>query len=71
MRKLIFFSANLIVLFLLFQAGVQMLFAQTAPPSRQEILRGSITPEREWWDLLHYHLAVEFFPEQKQSKART
>ena len=68
MRKLIFFFTNLIVLFLLLQSGVQTLFAQSAPPSRQEILRGSTTPEREWWDLLHYHLAVEFFPETKTIK---
>src|ERR1051325_4996964 len=39
--------------------------AQTEPPSRQEILRGSITPEREWWDVQHYHLSVEFFPDAK------
>ena len=29
---------------------------------RQARLRGSITPEREWWDLQHYHLSVEFLP---------
>ena len=28
-------------------------------------LRGEVTPEREWWDLLHYDLAVEVFPETK------
>lgn len=27
--------------------------------SQQDSLRGSITPEREWWDLLHYDLHVE------------
>lgn len=26
--------------------------------SEQDSLRGSITPEREWWDLLHYNLSV-------------
>ena len=30
---------------------------------RQAKLRGSITAEREWWDVRHYHLDVEFFPE--------
>ena len=34
--------------------------------TRQETLRGSITPEREWWDVLHYHLRVEFLPETKR-----
>ncbi len=35
-------------------------------PERAAILRGSITPERQWWDLLHYHLSVQIFPEQKK-----
>jgi len=34
--------------------------AKTEPITRQETLRGSVTPEREWWDVLHYHLQVEF-----------
>ncbi|MDB4777883.1 M1 family metallopeptidase [bacterium] len=33
--------------------------------SRQDRLRGSISPEREWWDLKHYHLTLEVFPETK------
>src|ERR1044072_1432395 len=44
------------------------LFAQTEPISRQEMLRGSVTPEREWWDVLHYHLRVEFLPETRRLK---
>jgi aminopeptidase N len=36
--------------------------AQDTPVTRQETLRGSITPEREWWDVLHYDLAVQFIP---------
>lgn len=36
--------------------------------SRQDSLRGSITPEREWWDLVNYHLKVEVLPEKKQIK---
>lgn len=39
--------------------------AQTGPVTRQEMLRGSITPEREWWDLQHYDLSVEFMPETR------
>jgi aminopeptidase N len=37
---------------------------QGAPvnPTRQEILRGTITPERGWWDVMHYDLAVQFMP---------
>lgn len=37
-------------------------------PTRQEILRGSITPEREWWDVLHYDLSVQFMPETRTIK---
>lgn len=40
----------------------------TAAAERQERLRGSITPEREWWDLQHYHLSVEFIPATKELK---
>ena len=32
---------------------------------RQDRLRGSITREREWWDLVHYDLALEVLPETK------
>jgi hypothetical protein len=39
---------------------------QGEPITRQETLRGSITPEREWWDVLHYHLQVEFLLETKR-----
>lgn len=27
--------------------------------TRQDTLRGSITPERAWWNALHYHITVE------------
>lgn len=33
--------------------------------TRQDRLRGSITPERAWWDLLKYELSVGFHPEEK------
>ena len=36
--------------------------------SRADRLRGSITPQRQWWDLKHYDLAVEVFPESKSLK---
>jgi aminopeptidase N len=42
--------------------------AQDKPITRQEMLRGSITPEREWWDLLHYDLSVQFMPDTKTIK---
>ena len=33
--------------------------------TEQDTLRGSITPERAWWDLNYYHLDVEVKPEEK------
>ena len=38
------------------------------PITRQEMLRGTITPEREWWDVLHYDLSVQFFPDTRTIK---
>lgn len=34
--------------------------------TRQDSLRGTITPERAWWDLTYYHLNVEVIPEEKR-----
>lgn len=33
--------------------------------TKQEYLRGTVTPEREWWDVQHYDLAMQVFPETK------
>ncbi len=33
--------------------------------TRQDSLRGSITPQRAWWDLVHYNLSVEVLPDSK------
>ena len=54
MRK----SGIIILLFLI--AGC--LAAQTPAFTRQDTLRGSITPEREWWDLTYYHLDIIVHP---------
>ena len=45
-------------------------FAQPATERSPEQLRGQITPERAWWDLQHYDLAVEVFPESKTIKGQ-
>jgi aminopeptidase N len=63
MRKLIVVAIGTL---LTLQIG--QLFAQTQDISRQEMLRGSITPEREWWDVLHYDLKVQFLPETRRLK---
>ncbi|MEK7725414.1 MAG: M1 family metallopeptidase [Acidobacteriota bacterium] len=63
MRKTIIFFAFAMLLSLPI-----FLFAQDKPITRAETLRGSITEEREWWDLLHYDLSIQFFPETKTIK---
>lgn len=46
--------------------------AQDAPLpegfTKQDRLRGSVSPEREWWDVQHYALSLEVFPESKSIK---
>jgi aminopeptidase N len=36
--------------------------AQQAPPTRADTLRGTITPERAWWDVVHYDLSLRVSP---------
>lgn len=46
-------------IFLAFLFLVSPIFAQTPQFTRQDSLRGSITPERAWWDLTYYHLQIK------------
>lgn len=39
--------------------------------TRQDSLRGSVTPERAWWDVLNYRLDVTVDPENKSLKGAT
>ena len=48
------FTANLV--------QAQQLFSKRTY-TRQDTLRGSITKEREWWDLLNYELSVSVNPD--------
>jgi len=38
--------------------------------TEQDTLRGSITPERAWWDLTYYHLDIQVFPKTKFIKGK-
>ncbi len=40
--------------------------AQSQQFSHSDSLRGTITPQRDWWDLTFYHLDVEVLPDLKQ-----
>ena len=43
----------------------QGLLGEKSNFTRQDTLRGSITPERIWWDLTYYHLEVKVDPNKK------
>ena len=38
--------------------------------THQDTLRGSITPERSWWDLNYYHLDIAVNPKTKSIKGK-
>ena len=40
-------------------------YSQNTDFTRQDTLRGSITPERAWWDLTYYHLDIKVDPAEK------
>jgi len=65
MRKLIVVAIGVLVTL---QTGSRCVFAQGQEITRPEMLRGTVTPEREWWDVLHYDLKVQFFPETRRLK---
>ncbi|WP_298546292.1 M1 family metallopeptidase [uncultured Aquimarina sp.] len=46
------------------------LFDQQQQFTRQDTLRGSITPERVWWDLTYNHLDISVNPEKKTIKGK-
>ncbi len=56
--------------------GLSPIFAQTSlfdehqKFTRQDSLRGSITPERAWWDLTYYHLDISVDPDKKLIKGK-
>ncbi|ARV06567.1 peptidase M1 [Polaribacter sp. SA4-10] len=43
----------------------QGLLSEKSNFTRQDSLRGTITPERIWWDLTYYHLEVKVAPNKK------
>ncbi len=55
--------AFIILPFISIQA--QGLMTEKMSFTQQDTLRGSITPERAWWDLTYYHLDIKVNPEEK------
>ena len=45
--------------------NAQGLFQEKNNFTQQDTLRGSITPERAWWNLNYYHLDIEIKPDEK------
>ncbi|WP_295833979.1 M1 family metallopeptidase [uncultured Winogradskyella sp.] len=62
MKKQLIFFVLLTVSFFGFSQG---LLSEKEKFNRQDTLRGSITPEREWWDLTYYHLDIDVNPNDK------
>ena len=62
MKKQLIFFVLLTVSFFGFSQG---LLSEKEKFNRQDTLRGSITPEREWWDLTYYHLDIDVNPKDK------
>ena len=62
MKKQLIFFVLLTVSYFGFSQG---LLSDKEKFNRQDTLRGSITPEREWWDLKYYHLDIDVNPNDK------
>src|SRR4030065_2794920 len=63
MKRISPFCITLITLLsLLLPARAQYLAPAQKGFTRQDTLRGSITPERAWWDLTYYHLDISVKP---------
>ncbi len=65
MKQIITILFLLIYLFSTDLTAQEGLFKDGNTFTKQDTLRGSITPERIWWDLKYYHLDVAVDPQQK------
>jgi aminopeptidase N len=54
-----------------FQINAQALLEEKTSFTHQDTLRGTITPERSWWDLTYYHLDVNVDPDEKYISGKT
>ncbi len=72
-NKLDIMSRYFILLFILLitinnKTLAQGIFGEKNDFTRQDTLRGTITAEREWWDLNYYHLDIKVVPEERSIK---
>ena len=59
-----FHISTLLFLFSIVTIQAQLL-SEKNKFTKQDTLRGSITPERAWWDLTYYHLDIKVIPNEK------
>ncbi|WP_223034955.1 M1 family metallopeptidase [Hanstruepera marina] len=59
------FNILFVLVFISVSSFGQGLLQEKKNFTRQDTLRGTITPEREWWDLTYYHLNVSVDPDEK------
>ncbi len=63
MKRISIGLVPLLVIFIrISPVGAQYLAPSQTKFTRQDTLRGSITPERAWWDLTYYHLDIAVKP---------
>ena len=60
-----FLLLHFFLAFFCFSAKAQSLLDERTHFTVQDTLRGSITPEREWWDLTYYDLDMKVSPDRK------
>ena len=63
-----FILLNIVLFSLSIQLTAQGIFQEKNNFTRQDTLRGTITPERSWWDLNYYHLDIKVDPENRTIK---
>ena len=63
-----FILLNIVLFLISIQLTAQGIFQEKNNFTRQDTLRGTITPERSWWDLNYYHLDIKVDPEKKTIK---
>lgn len=65
LMKNTYFILIAFVLSPLLYLNAQGLLSENTNFTKQDTIRGSITPERAWWDLTYYHLDIKVDPENK------
>lgn len=56
---------TVLLLFISLSAASQLLVDKSKIYTQEDSLRGSITPQRAWWDLQHYNLNIDIKPDSK------